>query len=67
MAKIEEDEVRLLFSNGEVSDYMPRERAAFIVAFTPAGERPKIIEGSDKRYKFAPTRDINLHLKGRNR
>lgn len=41
--------VRLLYENGETSDPMPRERAAFIVAFTLTGTRPQIIEC--KNYK----------------
>jgi len=44
MNKTDNDIVRLLHSDGTYSDPMPRERAAFIVAFTMTGKRPKILE-----------------------
>ena len=40
----EEDLVRLKRSDGTYSDAMPRKSAAFVVAFTLYGERPKIVE-----------------------
>lgn len=39
-----EDLVRLRHADGEISDPMPRDRAAFIRAFTLTGKRPEIIE-----------------------
>ncbi len=40
----DDDIVRLKRVDGSISDPMPRERAAFIVAFTLSGERPEIIQ-----------------------
>ena len=40
----DDDIVRLKRADGTISDPMPRERAAFIVAFTLSGIRPEIIE-----------------------
>ena len=40
----DDDIVRLKRPDGTISDPMPRERAAFIVAFTLTGKRPEIIE-----------------------
>lgn len=41
-----DQQVKLRYSDGSISDFMPLERAGFIRAFTLAGERPKIIEKS---------------------
>ena len=41
---MEDDKVRLRHADGSISDIMPRDRAAFIVAFTFTGKRPEIIE-----------------------
>ena len=45
------DMVRLKHANGEISQKMTREHAAFIIAFTLSGERPKMIE-IDKEEKL---------------
>ena len=39
-----EQEVLLLHADGEVTGPMPRELAAFVVAFTLSGKRPEIID-----------------------
>jgi hypothetical protein len=39
-----DDLVRLKRADGTYSSVMPRERAAFIVAFTFSGKRPEIVE-----------------------
>ena len=45
----DDDIVRLKRADGTISDPMPRERAAFIVAFTLSGKRPEIIENKTKK------------------
>lgn len=54
-----EERVRLLHSDGTYSDPMPRDRAAFIVAFTLTGKRPEIVEVEDGR-KRTDTRSPSL-------
>jgi len=55
MSNTDKDLVVLLRADGTLSSPMPRERAAFIVAFTFSGKRPEIIEtNTDKRTKDLP-------------